>query len=147
MTVESVPLIPTFLQTIWCFSPGESLATALRYMRDEDFSQVVAQREGKLCLLSAEGITRWLADQNEPVDLDGVTVGDVLPYDPPDGFRVLGAAETVESARHIFQRGPRVFAVIITEHGTATETPLGIVTPWDVLEEVYGANGWRLTRR
>jgi hypothetical protein len=36
---------------------------------------------------------------------------------------------------------------MITEHGTATETPLGIVTPWDVLEEVYGANGWRLTRR
>jgi CBS domain-containing protein len=133
--MEEVPLIPAFERTIWCFSTGESLATALRYMRDEDFSQIVVQRGGELCLVSAEGITRWLEDQVGSVDPGTVTAGDVYPYEPAGSYRILSAGHTVGDARRIFERGRRVFAVIVTETGTSHETPLGIVTPWDVLEE------------
>ena len=133
--MEPIPLIPTFSRTIWCFSPGESLATALRYMRDEDFSQVVVQQDGVLGLLSAEGIARWLADQDGAVDTSAVTVADVIPHEPAGSFRILSAQQTVSDARAVFERGRRVFAVIVTESGDPTETPLGLVTPWDVLEE------------
>jgi len=125
-------LIPRFERAIWCFAPGESLATALGYMRDEDFSQIVARQEGELRLLSAEGITRWLQQQAGAVDLTRVTVGEVLALEPSGTFRVLAGADTVEAARRALAAAPRVFAVIITASGHTAEPPLGIVTPWDL---------------
>jgi len=37
--------------------------------------------------------------------------------------------------RAIEQRKPRIYALLITEHGKATEHPLGIITPWDLLPD------------
>jgi predicted transcriptional regulator len=137
---ESCPLIPTFARKLWCFSPSESLLTALEYMRTEDFSQIVVLRDGTLCLLTVEGITRWLAGHvvEETVQLGGVTVGDVLPYELPNDFLVMAADGTVGDAREAFAKAleegrPRIYAIIVTRTGKATEMALGIVTPWDVM--------------
>jgi CBS domain len=75
----------------------------------------------------------------ESVSLDRVTVGDVLRYELPDDFLILPADSTVADVRSAFARAleeghPRIYAVVVTETGKPTEEPLGIVTPWDVME-------------
>jgi hypothetical protein len=47
--------------------------------------------------------------------------------------------DTIYDAREAFthalrRKQPRLFALIVTENGKTTEKPLGIVTPWDLLD-------------
>lgn len=37
--------------------------------------------------------------------------------------------------RAIGQRKPRIYALLISEHGKATERLLGIIAPWDLLPD------------
>lgn len=141
MMEGSAPLLPTFARELWCFSPGESFLTALDYMRREDFSQIVVSQDGEVCLLTVEGIARWLQHRagEGMVQLRGATVGDVLPYELPDDFLIISGDRTIADARDAFARAleegrPRIYAIIITRMGKGTEMPLGIVTPWDVME-------------
>jgi len=50
----------------------------------------------------------------------------------------MSRSQTVYEAMDTFmlaieQKRPRIYALLITEHGRPTESPLGIVTPWDLL--------------
>jgi CBS domain-containing protein len=141
--MENERLIPRFEKHIWCFSPGEQLRTALMYMREEDFSQVVVQVNGKLRLLTGEGIARWLADrarQHEAIDLGRATVGEALLLESGElpNVEVMPSQASVSQAARLFKDGiergePRLYAIVITANGRDDETPLGIVTPWDLL--------------
>jgi hypothetical protein len=67
VVLEPNPLIPTFATQVRCFSPADTLSGVLRFMREHDFSQVIVKgSNGRLTMLTVEGITKWLAD-----DLDG----------------------------------------------------------------------------
>ena len=58
-----VKLIPMFATQVRCFSPGDTLPEALGFMRKQDFSQVMVRRgDGRLSMVTVEGITKWLAD-------------------------------------------------------------------------------------
>ncbi len=46
----------------------------------------------------------------------------------------------VYDARHAFthaieRKQPRIYAILVTQNGKPSERPLGIVIPWDLLEE------------
>lgn len=132
-------LIPTFRAEIKCFSPKSQLVTALRYMRDNDFSQVVIKDRGKLSLLTAEGVAKWLEQQTDKniITLDEVKIGDALACDLPNTFVVMGPEDTIYDAQQAFKTSieksrPRLFAVLITDNGKRTGKPIGIVTPWDL---------------
>jgi hypothetical protein len=67
-------------------------------------------------------------------------VATVLAYEKPEALALIPAAATVEDAVDLFQRTVarrhvRLFAVLITEHGQPEESPLGIITPADLLDE------------
>ena len=128
-----------FRSEVRTFSERDSLASALEYMRSGDFSQIVVRDDG-LALLTTEGVAKWLERQQGAVSLADATVGDALTYELAGGFQLTGRRETLEQAQAAFtealERGkPRLYALIITENGRAHETPLGVVTPWDVIED------------
>ncbi len=127
-----------FRREVRTFSERDTLASALAHMRSGDFSQVVV-RDDHLALLTTEGVTKWLERQQNAASLADATIGDALTHEPPGSFELVSRRETLEQAQATFigalERGkPRLYALIITENGKPHETPLGVVTPWDVIE-------------
>ncbi len=136
------PLLPTFQKDVRCFMPTELLGTTLGYMRTNDYSQVVVRSSEKLTLLTLEGIARWLAQSSEDdhVLLSKCAIADVLKSEHEGGFGLMGRNHSVYDAKDAFARPlgtgkTRLHAVIITQTGKGEEKPLGIVTPWDILED------------
>lgn len=132
--------LDAFTQQLRWFQGYDPLEDALRYMNDHDFSQVIV-RDGQLRLLTAEGITNWLQAQmkRNTFSLANVTVADALRYDLLDNFKLMRRDDTVDAAEAMFTTAiersqPRLFAIIVTENGKPNEAPLGIVTPWDLLD-------------
>ncbi len=135
-------LIPTFQRAVRLFAPDDHLAAALRYMEEQDYSQVAVMQDHALALLTVEGVTRWLQRQARG-DIAGLVetpLRGVLAQDSPDHLVVMARADTIYDARHAFthaieRKRPRIYAVLVTQNGRPSEKPLGIVTPWDLLEE------------
>jgi len=138
---DPVRVFPTFRRTIRPFGADEPLTKALRFMAEHEFSQVVVRDDGRLAVLSSEGVTRWLAAlADDTVPMASTTIGDVLEFEPEGTFALLPRSATIDEARDFFDRAPglpqpRVHAVIITEHGRDTEQPLGFATPWDLVPD------------
>lgn len=136
------PLLPTFQKELHCFLPADSLGSALGYMRTNDYSQVVIYTGEKLALLTLEGIARWLSQSSEDdhVLLKTCVIDQVLLKEHDGGFGVMGRNHSVYDAKEAFSRPlgsgkTRLHALIITQNGKINEKPLGIVTPWDILED------------
>jgi predicted transcriptional regulator len=134
-------LIPRFQKLdIRLFSPQDPLVTALQHMREHDYSQVVVRIEGKLSLLTVEGIARWLEEQAQEdiISVREAIIRDARRYEQAENVSIMSRDQTVNDAMEIFmlaieQRKPRIYALLITERGKATERLQGIVTPWDLL--------------
>ncbi len=134
-------LIPQFKKSnIRLFLPQDSLVAALQHMREHEYSQVVVQTEEKLSLLTVEGIARWLEEQaqEEIISVRDAAIADAWKYEQPENVVIMSRNQTVYDAMEIFmqaieQRKPRIYALLITGQGKATESLLGIITPWDLL--------------
>lgn len=64
-----------------------------------------------------------------------VSVGEVLARDHrKDEYALVSREASAEEALALWTRNPRLEAVIITEHGRAEETPLGIATATDLIK-------------
>ena len=117
------------------FAANTVLAEPLSYMRANDFSQVIALRDEKHLVLSAEGIAHWLEAKSKEdiIALSEARLSDALNFEPTDSCVYLKADDTVDRAREVFANdiGKRVFSALVTEHGNAKEKPINIVTPWD----------------
>lgn len=140
--LSPTPLLPTFQRDIHCFSPDERLGSVLGYMRTNDYSQAVVHTGQKLALLTLEGIARWLTQSSEDdsVLLKHCSVEHVLTNEHEGNFSVMGRNHSVYDAKDAFSRPlgtdkTRLHAVIITQNGKKEEKPLGIITPWDILED------------
>jgi hypothetical protein len=117
------------------FAAGAVLAESLSYMRENDFSQVIALREGKHQILSTEGIAHWLEAKSKEdiIALSEARLSDALEFEPRDSCIYLKATDTIDRAREVFGKdiGKRIFSALVSEHGNANEKPINIVTPWD----------------
>jgi hypothetical protein len=139
--MEPKALIPTFATQVHCFSPTDNLPNVLRFMRKEDFSQVIIRAsDGRLTMLTVEGITRWLADDVEgnQNSADKVTLDSVLALEPPGCFITMGPDKTIFDAADAFtnsvhHQATRLYAIAITESGGESDEPIGFVTPWDLV--------------
>lgn len=121
--------------------PGEPLTRALSLMRYKGYAQVVVKTGREYGILSVEGVARWLQTQidQDTVSVGGAKLGDAIEHEPPSTVEFLDRAATVYDAHEVFQavgrhRNARLFALLITETGKRTETPIGIATPWDLFE-------------
>jgi predicted transcriptional regulator len=137
-------LIPRFQKVIRCFNEGDRISTALEYMAQHDYSQIVVKDGSHLIrVLTAEGIARWLAQNAhaELVDIHNTTIKHVVLLEPPQAFELISRERTIYDASQVFstaleRRKERIFAIVITHSGKQKEEPLGIVTPWDVIRDL-----------
>jgi hypothetical protein len=135
-------LIPKFRREVDVFRPGDELMNALGYMRENNFSQIALRDEdGLLSVLTVEGVSRWLEQEAErrTVDVATATVGDALAHEVEDCFICMSSSRTVYAARRAFAKAPeeqgsRLFAIIVTNTGSRDQSPLGIGTPWDLVD-------------
>jgi hypothetical protein len=122
------------------FSAGTLLQEPLSYMRENEFSQAIAFRNGRHMILSAEGIAHWLEAKSKEdiIALSEVRLGDVLEFEPKDTCIYLRADDTVDRARAIFANdiGKRVLSALVSESGKTEEKPINIITPWDFVAGV-----------
>lgn len=135
-------LMPRFKRDVHTFATNTPLANLLNYTAKHGYSQVPVVDEGKLRMLTNDGIASWLADQvsEQCLDLNTATVADVMQHEPRHSFDLLARGATVDEAREKFEKAhdrnmPRLYAILITETGQDTEELLGIVTPYDLMED------------
>lgn len=135
------PLIPTFAAQVRCFSLDETLPGVLRFMRINDFSQVIViGTHGRLTMLTVEGITKWLADNvdGDQISVNKVTLDSVIDLEPPGRFIIMSPDKTIFDAADAFtnsvhREATRLYAIVITENGSDRDKPIGFVTPWDLV--------------
>ena len=106
-------------------------------------------RHRLLDLVTTEGIARWFERQagEDLISVRETTVGDVLAEQPRGSFLLMARDATVFDAENAFAQLPnrdvsRLYAIIVTQNGKRTEKPLGIVTPWELLDHVDGSLRW-----
>ncbi|GEM_PF-2822723 len=136
---------PMFKRNVICFAEKESLVEALKYMRNNKYSQVIVRdRNHRLRLLTNEGLAVWLAKnaQKGRLDLKDYDIGDVLESERSDAVAFCKPTYLLGDARNEFHLSlmkncPLLFAIIITDTGLKSGKPLGIITPWDFLDQKY----------
>lgn len=137
---EPRALLEVASRTPEVFSADTPLAELLSFMGEHDYSQVIVRENEKLSLLTAEGVARWFElnlDDNGHLLMTDETAGNALEHDLPDHHKVWPRDRLIADAHttfseHLSKGRPRIFAILITESGARDETPLGIVTPWDL---------------
>jgi len=86
------------------FAASAVLAESLSYMRENDFSQVIALRDDKHLVLSTEGVSLWLEAKSKEdiIALSEARLADVLNFEPKDSCIYLKANDTVDRAHEVF---------------------------------------------
>lgn len=127
-------------QTPTTIEPALSVSGALKLMHDHDYSQLpVYEGSSYVGLLTNNAIGRWVADQMHMHHglAEDAPVSDVLPF-AEESDRVvhvprdITAADAVAKFADSAEKGAPVTALIVTEAGKPTETPLLIIVSADV---------------
>lgn len=139
--MEPVQVYPLFRGDISVYREDDPLTDAVRDLWESGHSQVIVRVDRMLSLLSSAGITRWLGSSvnGTSIDLARATVGDALAFEEEGGIAFVARSASVDEVRELFlsfptRRSQRLRAVVITEHGSPTEAPLGIITASDLVE-------------
>lgn len=118
------------------FNPDTELAAVLRVIEEKSITHFPIRRPDGTCqLLSTNGIAHWLARTGLEVglvDLKAPVTEVLAAQEPEDDLRFVARSTPLEEAFELFAKHPQLRAVLITHNGRPTETPLGIVTAWDV---------------
>jgi predicted transcriptional regulator len=135
----SLRVIPEFKREVTVVHPDTSLANVFGLVKQHQYSQFPVQHaDGQIQgLLTANGITRWLARHTVAemslVEFADVTVAAVLDEEETShNYRLVSRTMLVDEVFSLFARESLLEAVLITHSGKANETPLGIVTRWDL---------------
>lgn len=139
---------PEFLGQVTTCEPSDRVRDVARKMLEGDFSQLPVYRGGELIgLLTAETLTRWMSTRFEIDDgiLEDEAVEAALPYaEDPENHALISRTATVFDVIKCFdsflREGKSLDAIIVTEHGSRSESALGIITIFD-LPRVYELAG------
>ncbi len=131
-----------------------ALSKALELMTDLGYSQLPVYEDGKFVgMLNAHVITFWLAhktkglvgDQEEHgvnsggmnLNITATTVKEVMGFKTDKGKtlflpRTVSAIEVLDQYQEFAKRADRIDAIMITHSGQMNETPLTIITDFDI---------------
>ncbi|MCE8012939.1 hypothetical protein [Billgrantia desiderata] len=129
-------VVQHFMVSVREFEPGDSMVKVLRFLAAQEFSQTFVRIEGRLKILTANTIQRWLGHNatDELIDCTE-SVSNVLGYQElPDELLFAPRETTLVAALDAFDgvKHPHLAALVITEHGRENEEPLALLTPSDL---------------
>lgn len=140
--LRPTPVLKVFKKDVVSMAPDERLLEVLREVSAKGITHFpVYDGEQLHGLLTSDGLTHWLAGaamHESLVELGDIAVGEVLKAEDTSVPIVtcVGKATPIEEAFDEFVKNPRLQAVLITDSGSDAETPLGILTTWDVARGV-----------
>lgn len=126
------------------FNTEDSILSILQAIKNYGYSQYpVYKKKECVGLLKTGDIVNWMSENiiNTVVDLTDINVGDVLTNVKKHPIEFVPKAIDIFSIEDIFEEKHKdkvnLEVVIITENGNGDETPLGMVTAWDLIEIDY----------
>jgi predicted transcriptional regulator len=140
---QPVKIIPKYRSEVKCFHMDDSLATVLLEVKSKGYSQFpIYDHQQFAGLLTENGIANWLSRsiKEDLVSISETKVKDVIEFEEMTNHYLFVSKHTsVFEAKekflnHLEKGSLKLDALLITEHGKETETLLGIITPWDVLD-------------
>jgi len=131
-----------FRRRVHIFSPGDSLAEALRMAgKKKDFQIPVYDLGEFRGLISPSGLMEYLADtiSEDVISREMTTLSDILRHiHTSRSYEFIPAGLSIYAAEEMFSeavvKGRRLDALLITENGRDDEKLLGIITPWDLVK-------------
>ncbi|RPI14055.1 MAG: CBS domain-containing protein [Ignavibacteriae bacterium] len=132
-------VIPLFSRKVYSVLIDDSIGEALKIMYDYSFSQLPVYKDGKFYdLLTTNTITRWLGScvDDDIFSLKDTKIIEVLKFtEIPDNYFFLKEdaplTEALERFNEFESIGKPLDAILITQNGTPTGAPLGIITSTD----------------
>ncbi|MGV2940584.1 CBS domain-containing protein [Mesobacillus sp. LC4] len=126
---------------VFYFKEDTSLVDVLKIIQKRAYSQFpVYDENGFKWLLTSNCIAQWLAGNllEESRMIEDVKIRD-LEYLHSKRFVEFAAKNSdIFSIEDVFEKyhleNKKLEAVLITENGKASERPIGIITPWDLVE-------------
>ena len=135
----SIAITPVFY-----YYEDSPLRDVLKILQRFSYSQfpIYHRQEGYKWLLTPDAIVSWMSENlpENPDDLNQVKLEKLLPYKSKKNKQITFVGKTAnifdveDRFEDSYLNNNKLEAVIITENGKTTEKPLGIVTPWDLVE-------------
>lgn len=126
------------------FDYNDSILKVTEAIRQYNYSKYpIYKNKEYVGLLTSGAIVKWMAQNmiNSFVNLDDTHVFDIMKYEKEHQVDFVAKSTNIFDVETIFEKSHKVKkkleAVIITENGNKNETPLGIITPWDLIEIDY----------
>ena len=126
---------------VFVFSPEDTLEKVLKFMGEKDFTTIPVY-EGKTFrgVIKSSRLTHWLIESSknsEYIDYKSVKLEELLTFKEEINIIKFVARDTnVYEIRDIYKKNiptmNQIDAIIITEKGSPNESPLGIITDWDI---------------
>ena len=134
--MRPVTVMDKYSREVVEFAPSDPLAAVLRVIDERAITFFPVREGGKFHgLLTTNGIAHWLARAGRSIglaDLDTPVAEALAVQEAEENVRFVRRTTPVDEAFELFTVYPQLQAVIITHSGNASESPLGIVTAWDV---------------
>jgi predicted transcriptional regulator len=118
-----------------------TIEQVIKIMAQSSYNQFPVYEDGAFVFLLTEGgLTSWLASsiKNELISFTGKKVSCIQKYENDHNVafvhRQTDIFELEDIFEESFQNHRKLEAVIVTENGSPLEKPLGIITPWDLIE-------------
>lgn len=145
-TIFSKPVTGLTIATkdVKFFEQSQPLKEVLEAIQQHGYSQYPIYDEKKYVgLLKTTHILSWMSNTFEQGNIQIVdqTVGDLIPYMKEAPIEFVSKHANIFEVEAIFEEKHRrkidLEAVIVNENGKENEWPLGLITPWDLIEIDY----------
>lgn len=120
----------------YIFGADTPLRKILKYMGMYDFSQVVVEKSGRYMFIRREDTARWLEENADgPIpDPEEVAAKQLIPSGMRHRCHIAKSATVYEALAYFQENDEGYPALIITESGSDSEKPLGVITPMDLID-------------
>lgn len=126
------------------FDYNDSILKVTEAIRQYNYSKFpIYKNKDFVGLLTASSIVKWMAQNmvSSSVNLADTHIFDIMKYEKDHPIDFVSKSTNIFDVETIFEKShkmkKKLEAVIITENGKKDETPLGIITPWDLIEIDY----------
>ncbi|WP_409252117.1 CBS domain-containing protein [Bacillus sp. SCS-153A] len=131
---------------VW-FDYEASIVPVIKAIKEHGYSQYPIYNDKTFAgLLTTGDILKWMADYtvNGILELTEIKVMDILSGVESHPIEFAKKSLDIFEVEEIFENAHRdktdLEAIIITENGRKDETPLGLITAWDLIEIDYTAD-------
>ena len=126
------------------FDYSDSILKVTEAIREYNYSKFpIYKNKECMGLLTAGAIVKWMAQNMESssVNLADTHISDIMKYEKEHPLEFVAKSSNIFDIETIFEKSHKVKkkleSIIITENGKKDEAPLGIITPWDLIQIDY----------